>query len=143
MLIMDKAYRVPMGETLMSARERKKLAAFRRKAQNDRIYATFRDDEHFHEQVIKSLRSLREALERRGLFFQAEDGIRPGRVTGVQTCALPIFPARKFQILDPMEPDRARRQALMPREILMAALGHVHEGGNQDIGRDGANQDGA
>src|SRR6266581_5455396 len=26
-----------------------------------------------------------------GFFFQAEDGIRDGRVTGVQTCALPIF----------------------------------------------------
>src|SRR5690348_17526930 len=26
-------------------------------------------------------------------FFQAEDGIRDGRVTGVQTCALPIFEA--------------------------------------------------
>src|SRR6266508_5161290 len=25
-------------------------------------------------------------------FFQAEDGIRDGHVTGVQTCALPIFP---------------------------------------------------
>src|SRR5690348_2279193 len=25
-----------------------------------------------------------------GFFFQAEDGIRGGRVTGVQTCALPI-----------------------------------------------------
>src|SRR5690348_17794242 len=25
-------------------------------------------------------------------FFQAEDGIRDGRVTGVQTCALPIYP---------------------------------------------------
>src|SRR5690625_6043646 len=24
-------------------------------------------------------------------FFQAEDGIRDGHVTGVQTCALPIF----------------------------------------------------
>src|SRR5690625_7681490 len=32
------------------------------------------------------------------LFFQAEDGIRAGHVTGVQTCALPIsatFPARR------------------------------------------------
>src|SRR5690348_17881326 len=28
---------------------------------------------------------------RRYFFFQAEDGIRDGRVTGVQTCALPIF----------------------------------------------------
>src|SRR5689334_24690006 len=27
-------------------------------------------------------------------FFQAEDGIRDGTVTGVQTCALPIFPSR-------------------------------------------------
>src|SRR5690625_3586867 len=25
------------------------------------------------------------------IFFQAEDGIRDGHVTGVQTCALPIF----------------------------------------------------
>src|SRR6266481_6720063 len=25
-------------------------------------------------------------------FFQAEDGIRDGTVTGVQTCALPIYP---------------------------------------------------
>src|SRR5690348_18348576 len=28
-------------------------------------------------------------------FFQAEDGIRDGRVTGVQTCALPIYAAAK------------------------------------------------
>src|SRR5439155_2789701 len=27
-------------------------------------------------------------------FFQAEDGIRDGHVTGVQTCALPIFDSR-------------------------------------------------
>src|SRR5690348_6191478 len=29
-------------------------------------------------------------------FFQAEDGIRDGRVTGVQTCALPISAATKI-----------------------------------------------
>src|SRR5258708_22928132 len=29
-------------------------------------------------------------------FFQAEDGIRDDLVTGVQTCALPIFPARDY-----------------------------------------------
>src|SRR5207253_10842937 len=28
-------------------------------------------------------------------FFQAEDGIRDGHVTGVQTCALPIWPRRE------------------------------------------------
>src|ERR1039457_7367841 len=27
------------------------------------------------------------------VFFQAEDGIRDYKVTGVQTCALPIYPA--------------------------------------------------
>src|SRR6266487_6414272 len=29
-------------------------------------------------------------------FFQAEDGIRDGRVTGVQTCALPISGSRLY-----------------------------------------------
>src|SRR5690606_40069472 len=29
-------------------------------------------------------------------FFQAEDGIRDFHVTGVQTCALPIFPVVRF-----------------------------------------------
>ena len=28
-----------------------------------------------------------------GFFFQAEDGIRDHCVTGVQTCALPIYPS--------------------------------------------------
>src|SRR5439155_2657454 len=32
---------------------------------------------------------------RRFFFFQAEDGIRDGHVTGVQTCALPISPSRR------------------------------------------------
>src|SRR5205823_11830319 len=31
-------------------------------------------------------------------FFQAEDGIRDKLVTGVQTCALPIFPSLQFQV---------------------------------------------
>src|SRR5438034_11663995 len=30
------------------------------------------------------------------LFFQAEDGIRVHCVTGVQTCALPIFPVERL-----------------------------------------------
>src|SRR2546429_8491802 len=33
-------------------------------------------------------------------FFQAEDGIRDVAVTGVQTCALPIFRADAFEELD-------------------------------------------
>src|SRR5438876_1289034 len=31
-------------------------------------------------------------------FFQAEDGIRDGRVTGVQTCALPISGLRNTRV---------------------------------------------
>src|SRR5689334_24648917 len=31
-------------------------------------------------------------------FFQAEDGIRDGTVTGVQTCALPISPLQRFPL---------------------------------------------
>src|SRR2546430_9453961 len=34
---------------------------------------------------------IRRRRTRSGLFFQAEDGIRDLTVTGVQTCALPIF----------------------------------------------------
>src|SRR5439155_10418075 len=39
-------------------------------------------------------------------FFQAEDGIRDGHVTGVQTCALPIFDL----------PLRVRRRAELEEE---------------------------
>src|SRR5256885_12336033 len=35
------------------------------------------------------------------LFFQAEDGIRDYKVTGVQTCALPIFRERTILIPSP------------------------------------------
>src|SRR5690348_18341651 len=43
-------------------------------------------------------------------FFQAEDGIRDGRVTGVQTCALPIWIADR----PPGRPARVR--PTRPRE---------------------------
>src|SRR5256884_3424705 len=40
-------------------------------------------------------------------FFQAEDGIRDVAVTGVQTCALPIYPPE-------------------PRQTVLRRLGHLH-----------------
>src|SRR5438309_8703359 len=42
-------------------------------------------------------------------FFQAEDGIRDGTVTGVQTCALPIFRSTRCPDFwrSPCEPRRA------------------------------------
>src|SRR5687767_15618716 len=38
-------------------------------------------------------------------FFQAEDGIRDKLVTGVQTCALPIWPGVKFHSGNEMTAD--------------------------------------
>src|SRR5690625_5346411 len=37
-------------------------------------------------------------------FFQAEDGIRDGHVTGVQTCALPIYEPRSGRSIPPQSP---------------------------------------
>src|SRR6266481_7843353 len=37
-------------------------------------------------------------------FFQAEDGIRDGTVTGVQTCALPICMTQVYDLSDPAKP---------------------------------------
>src|SRR5690625_5513900 len=34
-------------------------------------------------------------------FFQAEDGIRDGHVTGVQTCALPIYQESEISLKSP------------------------------------------
>src|SRR5439155_12551206 len=39
-------------------------------------------------------------------FFQAEDGIRDGHVTGVQTCALPIYAYQKLSIAKRRRPCR-------------------------------------
>src|SRR5215208_5013602 len=36
-------------------------------------------------------------------FFQAEDGIRDGHVTGVQTCALPIFADAMLEATKPSD----------------------------------------
>src|SRR6266567_8052853 len=63
-------------------------------------------------------------------FFQAEDGIRDLTVTGVQTCALPIWRRRRpsrpcSRALAPRrsrEAGLARRQLLGPDEHLLAVL---------------------
>src|SRR5207253_3707642 len=39
-------------------------------------------------------------------FFQAEDGIRDGHVTGVQTCALPIWRHRDAPLPQPRRPSQ-------------------------------------
>src|SRR5207253_4639442 len=49
--------------------------------------------------------------------FQAEDGIRDGHVTGVQTCALPIWPRHDAAgpALAGLDRLHRRREALSPR----------------------------
>src|SRR5690625_7597804 len=58
-------------------------------------------------------------------FFQAEDGIRDGHVTGVQTCALPILAEMQrkahFGDLDAAEFEPAHRMPLADRGIAVAA----------------------
>src|SRR5439155_13553444 len=49
----------------------------------------------------------------RSFFFQAEDGIRDGHVTGVQTCALPIY-------VDQLRPQGAAGQWTDSRQEVVA-----------------------
>src|SRR5690606_40766748 len=49
-------------------------------------------------------------------FFQAEDGIRCFHVTGVQTCALPIYRVAKGQSLITLESDKATMEIPSPSE---------------------------
>src|SRR2546430_10054876 len=61
-------------------------------------------------------------------FFQAEDGIRDLTVTGVQTCALPIFPVEPFTSEDQFARERQR---LWPRVWLMVGRAeHIPEPGD-------------
>src|SRR5690625_3414224 len=59
-------------------------------------------------------------------FFQAEDGIRDGHVTGVQTCALPISYRDELTTLDYQHPifdrGRADRQESSATEYLCLLL---------------------
>src|SRR5689334_24586943 len=51
-------------------------------------------------------------------FFQAEDGIRDGTVTGVQTCALPIFIPRTRCMLPEDDERGAAADALLLKNEL-------------------------
>src|SRR5688572_31566477 len=57
-----------------------------------------------------------------GFFFQAEDGIRDLTVTGVQTCALPIYGQSSMVLMD------ASRLALVFENLLANAVQHSRNG---------------
>src|SRR6267154_1979482 len=78
-------------------------------------------------------------------FFQAEDGIRDGRVTGVQTCALPIFssaaPDRRWQRANSRapagrraEPEAGARPCRSARPARSARAGADLGGGRRALG---------
>src|SRR5690625_5639649 len=64
-------------------------------------------------------------------FFQAEDGIRDGHVTGVQTCALPI------SLMNRVGPPRQRGRAAQHSEIsdFVPASDEVRDALAAQIGR--------
>src|SRR5690348_17793647 len=59
-------------------------------------------------------------------FFQAEDGIRDGRVTGVQTCALPIWARLHRQAAEWAEAAFAEQ----PSEAAPFLADHFEHGGD-------------
>src|SRR3989440_4685408 len=77
-------------------------------------------------------------------FFQAEDGIRDLIVTGVQTCALPIYDRRRTDLgaVDRLDPMRVQQQAdhLSDHRRLARQLRGNHDRGRQR-GRHAERQD--
>src|ERR1022692_5108183 len=59
------------------------------------------------------------------LFFQAEDGIRDYKVTGVQTCALPILPVLKSNACMEQEAGMGKVGPFSPK---ISSVSEVHCG---------------
>src|SRR5438105_11177408 len=92
-------------------------------------------------------------------FFQAEDGIRDPLVTGVQTCALPIYPDRgvcqnhrRVRRVRPVRRERRRRPAraagsLPPSAARRRALSRAMSASNprseeRRVGKEGRSREG-
>src|SRR5256885_6776509 len=74
-------------------------------------------------------------------FFQAEDGIRDYKVTGVQTCALPISHRGRRRLLLAVEPQFRSRPFLppalepaeQPQQLPLAAVVEPAEQGTSEV----------
>src|SRR5690625_6620579 len=58
------------------------------------------------------------------IFFKAEDGIRDGHVTGVQTCALPIS-MKLYQLLKEPIPSKDRETVIKQVDELIEQRGNL------------------
>src|SRR5207253_23786 len=68
-------------------------------------------------------------------FFQAEDGIRDGHVTGVQTCALPIFLSqilRQESALSNVSTPIVSGKCAVQSNVI-AFIRHLHDTRSQDL----------
>src|SRR5437016_10744263 len=65
-------------------------------------------------------------------FFQAEDGIRDWSVTGVQTCALPIFKAVSFASVSLIERDYVMRLVKQIVDFIARALNLAKQGKDKE-----------
>src|SRR2546430_3002050 len=74
----------------------------------------------------KGLKLVQVKFRRRSFCFQAEDGIRDLTVTGVQTCALPIFNSAPtvMSISEPFIRRPIATSLLMAGIVLMGLLGY-------------------
>src|SRR5699024_7163487 len=82
-------------------------------------------------------------------FFQAEDGIRDRNVTGVQTCALPIFTFNQSDYYIRIELDQENRQLIvsdtgigMNKEELEDNLGVIAKSGSLSFKKENEIKDG-
>src|SRR5258708_7512431 len=58
----------------------------------------------------------------RFFFFQAEDGIRDDLVTGVQTCALPIYTTPRYELERPLPCQLGGRFVIARRRVVVEAV---------------------
>src|SRR5256885_8533440 len=78
---------------------------------------------HVHSAVLRRCGSL--LLAYLNFFFQAEDGIRDYKVTGVQTCALPILNATPLWANRHPLSQKRRRSSVIPSRCLPWYLARI------------------
>src|SRR5256885_9821079 len=82
---------------------------------------------------MSELRLFRGGQDRSVFFFQAEDGIRDYKVTGVQTCALPIWRRPLGRPLETL----AKHGVVLPVRVVLEHVDATHSGSLAQTLQDG------